>query len=282
MKANRKYKDSMFTKLFSKKENILELYNAVEGTNLSINDTAVDLETLENVLFMDQYNDLAFLLNKKLIVLAEHQSSVNYNICCRMLQYIGRTYEKIVDNKALYREKLVNIPTPEFFVLYNGTKDMPLESTLKLSDSYFEKTKFPKLELEVKVININHEKHNKVLEKSKILEDYSYFVYKVRSYRKPGKDLAESVQLAVNECIEENRLRDFLNEHGSEVANMLYTEFNLEDAKEVWQEEAREDGIKEGVLKTAAMFLDVLDIRTIAEKTGLSIHEVEELKKQKQ
>lgn len=41
-------------------------------------------------------------------------------------------------------------------------------------------------------------------------------------------------------------MTDYIQKHGSEVRNMLFTEFNLDDAKEVWEEEAREEGRIQG------------------------------------
>lgn len=273
MKANRKFNDSVFTALFEDKTNLLELYNAIEGTDYGL-DTEIEITTLENILFMDQYNDVAFILNGRLIILYEHQLSINQNMPVRFLQYIGKEYEKIIPDKAVYQESLVKIPTPKFVVLYNGTKEYPLETTLKLSDAFIEQTDNPELELTAKVINVNYEKQNDVLSKSKTLQDYSYFVYKIREYRKVGLILTEAVEKAVLECIAENKLKKFLEENSSEVVNMLTTEFNLETAKEVWR--------KDTILEMATLLLDVLDVRTIAEKTGLEIFEVEELKKQKQ
>lgn len=54
-------------------------------------------------------------------------------------------------------EKLVKIPRPEFFVFYNGTKDMEAEKVLKLSDAYVDNDSENPLSLEliVRVININ-------------------------------------------------------------------------------------------------------------------------------
>lgn len=46
--------------------------------------------------------------------------------------------------------------------------------------------------------------------------------------------------------VQVNIMTEFIARHGSEVRNMLFTEFNLEDAKEIWMEEGREEGEKKG------------------------------------
>jgi len=54
-------------------------------------------------------------------------------------------------------------------------------------------------------------------------------------------DLAEAIKVAIKTCLNKNILVDFLREHGSEVENMIFGEWNWDEAKEVWQEEAREE-----------------------------------------
>jgi hypothetical protein len=75
-----KYKDTVFRALFSSNPAYLrELYEAIEGITVSP-DTEIKLNTLEDVLYRNNLNDLSFLLGKKLVVLVEHQSTINHNI----------------------------------------------------------------------------------------------------------------------------------------------------------------------------------------------------------
>lgn len=280
MLANKKYKDSVFTRLFSDKKNLIELYNAIENTNYSAN-TDIQINTLEDVLFMDRVNDISFIIDGKFVVLAEHQTTVNYNMPLRFLMYIARLYEKMIDNKAIYRENLIKIPTPEFIVLYNGKKEQPENRMLRLSDAFIIEKSDIKLEVIVKVININYGK-SKILEKSKSLNEYSYFIYEIQKYLDEGLPLKEAIKNAIQDCIKQNVLKNFLERNGSEVINMLYTEFDIDVAKEVWQEEAKEQGRQEGIVQRnkeiAKSLLDILDIETIAKKTGLTVQEIEKLK----
>ena len=253
MSTNRNYKDSVFVKLFSNKKEIIELYNAIKGTNYNLENTEINIITLEDVLFMDRNNDLCFTIDDKLVVLIEHQSSINENMPLRFLLYIAREYEKILDNENVYKSKLIKIPKPEFIVLYNGHSKYENISKLYLSDAFKDKINL-NLELIVDVININYEEHNSIIEKSTTLNGYSYFIYLVREYIKNYKKTIEQsnlleycIKLAIKQCIEKNILKDFFKQNGSEVVNMLYTEFNLEDAKLVWKQEAFEDGLKQGI-----------------------------------
>ena len=54
-------------------------------------------------------------------------------------------------------------------------------------------------------------------------------------------DRDNAIKRAIGDCIRQDVLKDFLKEHGSEVHNMLLSGWNWDDAKRVWQREARED-----------------------------------------
>jgi hypothetical protein len=174
MSLNKQYKDSVFTLLFNNPEAIRELYGAICGTPL---DPAlpITINTLEGALFMERINDISFEVGDKLVVLIEHQSTINPNMALRLLLYIGRVYEKIIDNKRIYSGRKVGIPRPEFIVLYNGTLPYPERETIRLSDS-FERggdlgegsgTAAPELELKVRVYNINHGYNEGIVRRSR-------------------------------------------------------------------------------------------------------------------
>jgi hypothetical protein len=167
--------------------------------------------------------------------------------------YIARVYEKIIGGKNIYSSRLVPVPRPEFFVLYNGTAPYPDEQVLNLSDS-FEKTglpglpekESPALELTVKVFNINQGQNEWIARKCKILAQYGIFVAKVREYEKEGMGKTEAMKKAVQYCHENDILREFLEKNGKEVISMLMTEWNMDDALAVRYEEGREEGWEEG------------------------------------
>lgn len=292
MNTNKNYKDSVFVRLFSDKKELLNLYNAIKNTNYNIDYTDINIITLENILFMDRNNDLCFTINDKLVVLIEHQSSINNNMPLRFLFYIAREYEKILDDKNIYRSNLIKIPTPEFIVLYNGKNKYPKNNKLYLSDAFYNKNNL-NLELVVDVININYDVHNTVLDKSITLNNYSYFIHLVRNNIEEYKSKIEnnnllefSIKKAIEVCIKQNILNDFLKSNGSEVINMLSTEFNLEDAKLVWKQEGIEEGfeigIKQGILKQIEILKEFNVnkndiIKRITKDYNLSAEEIEKL-----
>jgi hypothetical protein len=247
MKANRKYKDSVFTLLFNDKKRLLELYNAVNGTSFT-NEDDIEINTLQNALFMGMINDISFTIAGTLVVLVEHQSTINPNMPLRLLLYMARIYEKIVDNRRLYSSKKTIVPRPEFIVLYMGKEDFPAVKTLKLSDLFREAVRRGKaqVELEVTVYNINKGVNPAIEERSPALGGYARLVAKARENEAAGMDKSEAVKGAVRFCKARGILADFLEKHGSEVENMLLTEWKWEDALQVRWEEGREEGREEG------------------------------------
>jgi len=253
MNPNRTYKDSVFTSLFSDSDLLRELYGAIGGVSLPDN-VPISINTLDNVLVRDIYNDISFLVGSKLVVLIEHQSTVNPNMALRLLMYMAETYKLMVKEKNIYSGKKVSIPYPEFYVLYDGVDSYPDKAILKLSDlfenpkelSLHEKSR-PLLELEVQVLNINEGKNCEIVNRCRKLSEYSIFISKVRESMEKNKDLLKAIREAVKYCQEHDILREYLERHGTEVINMLYYEYNQELEREVIREEAIEDGIAMGL-----------------------------------
>ncbi len=203
---------------------------------------------------MDMLNDISFEIGGKLVILIEHQSTINPNMALRLLMYAARVYEKIVGGKNIYASQRILIPRPEFFVLYNGVAPYPEERILKLSDA-FEKTEeigittpeVPALELEVRVININQGKNDAIVRKCRTLSEYGAFVAKVREMEKGAGNLGDAIKRAVVYCRDHDILKEFLEKNAAEVLNMLMAEWKLEDALAFRFEEGIELGREEGI-----------------------------------
>ena len=287
-KVTREYKDSIFTKLFSDKQKALELYNAV-GTKKYDSNTEIEINTLDDVLYLDRINDVSFILDGKLIVLVEHQSSINANMPMRFLIYISKLYENFIASNELniYREKLIKVPKPEFICLYNGTKDYPDGETLKLSDSFYDIEGVDTgLDLAVKVININKGRNETIVKQSKVLSDYIFFIDRVRNGISSKIPLKDAIDSAVKYCIENNILIDFLETYRAEVMGMLTTEFDMNKALEARRLDGYEEGKLEGEIKgeikgkleTAKVMLSKnTPLDFIIEVTNLSRGQIESL-----
>jgi len=294
-KQNREYKDSVFVDLFYRDEtagaNLLSLYNALHGTDLQ-DEGLIRKVGIEDVLYKNFKNDISFEVNGQVVVFGEHQSTDNPNMPLRCLMYAGRAYEQLVDEDAKYRTKQVKIPTPEFYTFYNGKKDCPLERELCLSDAFMAPPGRNTVELKVTVVNINSGKGHGLLEKCRVLKEYSLFTEEVRSCWNEE----EKLKRAISACIEKGILVDYLKRKGSEVRNMLTAEYSYEKDIQVKQWEARmagmEEGIEKGIEKGRAeeRFMlgqifrlikkspDLTD-EQVAEALGCTLEEVENIRK---
>jgi hypothetical protein len=281
-KANREYKDSVFSKLCEDKKRLIEVYNAVSGKNYPL-DTEIEFATLDDVLFMDRRNDVAFVVEGKLVVLIEHQSTPSENMPVRLLIYIARVIERLINansklKQAIYGTKLLKIPKPEFYVLYNGKGEFPDRKELKLSDAFWA-VDAPdwlgrSLELIVPAYNANEGHNEDILRKSETLFGYAAFIAQTRRYLEMGYPLEKAIELAVKDCIEKDILAEFLRANASEVINMLTAEFKMEDAVQVWKEEGREEGkieVARNMLSRRMPISDIIDITGLNERDILSI-----------
>ena len=298
MCVNKKFKSSVFSFIFSKPDVLRELYCALEGITLKP-DIPVVINTLENILFMDMINDISFEIGGKLVVLIEHQSTINPNMALRLLMYAGRVYEKITDDEKIYSSTKISIPKPEFFVLYNGVQPFPDEEIIKLSELFesteglgISKKELPALELEVRVLNINKGKNEEIAKKCQTLYQYSAFIAKVRDFQGEGLSLKEAVRKTVQYCKKHDILKELMEKHAKEIMSMLTTEWNWDTAKKVWQDEAREEGREEGIgvglakghegekLIIAKNLLSEGSTPEFVHRiTGLSLDEIERLRK---
>ena len=223
--VNRKYKDTLFRLLFSERKHLLSLYNAVNETNYT-NEEDLEINTLENVIYLKMKNDISFLFGFSLN-LYEHQSSVNPNMPLRDLFYVADLLQKIVKDRNLYSSSLVGIPTPKFVMFYNGTDEEAAQM-----------------------------------------------------------EIAEAVNRAVDECIAEGVLGDFLSEHRAEAVAMSIYEYDEEKHMKAEREEHYALGLQDGVQKGRyEAFLEMgfseEEARHRAEAVAMSIYEYDEEKHMK-
>ena len=246
IRVARNHKDRLFRMIFREKKELLSLYNAVNGTFYT---NAEDLEivTLENAIYMNMKNDLAFIMDSYLN-LYEHQSTYSPNMPLRDLFYIAKELQGQVNHRDLYRNTLIKIPTPRFLVFYNGSEEQAEKKYLRLSDAFQKSMDDPDLELVVTMLNINLGKNRKLLEQCQTLKEYAIYVKKVRTYAKSMK-VEEAVDRAVRECINEGILREFLLQNRKEAVEMSIFEYDEEAVFEIVRKDEYEKGLQEGIEK---------------------------------
>ena len=284
---NRKYKDSVFTDLFGTdkygKQNFLDLYNALAGTDYKLSDVKLERKVIEQTLYKTFNNDVSWEINGKLIVLVEHQSTVNENMPFRCLEYVTKIYEGIVPPKVRYAEKVFKIPNPDFYVVYVGKKEQPMEKEMRLSDAFYE-TDGSKLELVVKVKNCSNSQMLPISRNCDILREYCQFIEIVeRMYNKrfPKRSFRSAIETAISQGI----LVDYLDRKSREVINMLCAKYDYKMDIAVKKEEAHQEGLAEGkqqkAIEDAKAFLqENIAPETIAKCVKLPLETVLELQKE--
>nr|WP_294662245.1 hypothetical protein [uncultured Blautia sp.] len=292
--ANRKYKDTVFRMLFSNKENLLSLYNAINRTAYE-NLEDLEIVTLKNAVYMGMKNDLAFIIDMNLF-LYEHQSTYNPNIPLRDLFYISAEYQKLVNRKSLYSSSLQKIPAPYFIVFYNGTEKAEEYWENSLSEAYENLSGEPRLELKVITLNINEGYNKELMEECQILREYAQYVAKVRNYTKE-MELDAAVERAVNECIREGILEEFLRANRAEVIAMSIFEYDKEEEDkklrkaeyeagydtgfDAGKQTGLEVGISKGKKEIIQLMLDAGEsLEKIVQYTGYTAEEIKELKEE--
>ncbi len=291
LKAKRNYKDTVFRMVFKEKKELLELYNGVNGTNYQ-NPEELKIITLENAIYMSMKNDVSCCLHMNL-QLYEQQSTVNPNMPIRFLLYFVEQLKQLLIHWDVYSRKRINLPTPKFFVFYNGVEDEPECRIMKLSDSFIQKEEKYFLDLVAYQYNINPGYNESLKQKCPTLMEYMEYVSKVRKYRETIS-LTEAVGKAVDECIKEGILKEFLLKNKAEVVSMSIYEYDqekhnrtlysegYEDGELAGRQEGREEGIAEG--RQEVIFTMVKNMRTegiscelISKVTGISMEEIQSI-----
>ncbi|MBR4543458.1 MAG: hypothetical protein IKO53_04525 [Lachnospiraceae bacterium] len=292
---NREHKDRLFAFIFGREENrswTLSLYNAMNGTHYT-DESDIEITTMSDAVYMGMKNDVSFIIYD-MISLYEQQSTYNPNMPVRQLMYLGRSYDKYIKRTSqnIYGNKLMTLPIPRLVTFYNGKDNIP-DHILNLSDSFPKGTDpdISDVQVRVKLININPGRNKELLENCKPLEEYSWFVARVRNKKDEGKmSLEEAVDGTLDEMPADFFIRDFLISNRAEVKNMCLTEYNEAETMQMFKEEGieeglikgREEGRKEGreegrITELAALVNDgVITEQEAAGRMNMSVEEFRE------
>lgn len=265
--SKREIKDTVFTSLFSDKEYLMQLYQELHPEDTDITKEDLQPVTMENILVNQIQNDLRFIAKDKLLILVEAQSTYSINIAIRMLLYAVHTIkEYIKENKLnLHSSKQIKLPKPEFYVIYTGEIHKEQE-IIKLSDTYKITDEYPKLELEIKVINKPKQ--------GKIIWQYITFCKIINEQTKIYGRTKTAVKEAIKICTNDNILRNYLMSKEKEVVDFMTLLFSQEEVTNLLLKEAEEKGMEKGMEKEKLNMLQKLlklniDMKSIMEITGL-------------
>ena len=239
MAGNREFKSDVFGMLMEEPKYALEVYNALNHSDYRDSEL-IEVCNLERGISLSVRNDAAFILDMNLSVY-EHESTVCPNMPLRELIYVTNILEQWVKKQNLYGRKLVKIPTPRFAVFYNGVEEQRSQYQLKLSDAYANPMEAPELELTCTVYNINVGKNQALLSKCPVLRQYMIFIDYVREYlgKYPEKDLRKAINKAIDRCIREGVLREFLIRRRGEVTKVTQLDYKFDRRIELEREDAR-------------------------------------------
>ena len=293
MSENRKVKDSVFVDLFGKDEsapeNFLSLYNALHGTHLTLENTELKPEMLDSVMYMSYANDVAMQINGRIVVLIEHQSTINNNMPLRLLDYVTRIYDRIIPSRDKFKRLQIKIPRPEFYVLYNGTEKTEPYFEARLSEAFEgEDNTPPALELVVKVYNINTGIGEELLKNCAVLKQYSELIDLIRYSKEHSEELKieEPFKWAIQEAKKRDILSDYLERKASEVINMFDMEYDYDTDIAVQREEAMRYGLQQGMqrgmqqayIQTAKSMLNAgLSADLVAKYVNMPLSEISRL-----
>ena len=274
--ANRTVKATVFEDLFSDPQKQLELYKVLHPEDKTITVDSVEEITLTHIFLRGRYNDLGMMVRNRLILLVEAQSTWSVNIIPRCIMYLADTWNRYgVKHKFnWYGETKVELPEAELYVVYTGEGQID-KTRITLSEEFFW-GKETSVNATVKVL---HYKGG-----NDILDQYIAFCHTLNRQRKKYPDDAKkAVTETILICIEKGILKEYLEERGKEVTNIMLTLFTEEQARKMEiaseRKEAHAEGREEGRInqaqETARKLYEMnLSPEKIAEGVGYSIDTV--------
>lgn len=274
--GNVQYRDSVFRDYFNEPKRLLALCNSL--LNEQFQDTLeLEINTLQGNFFSALKNDISCRIGNQFLVLIEHQSTVNENMPFRCLTYVAELLNNMAGEKSkFYSKQMVKFPVPKFFVFYDGDDNETLQRKMKLSDAFNGDSS--SLELVVNLYNINRELNQPLLKKCTYLNEYSILVGKVKEGRTAGLNRRIAIRNAVNWCISNGVMKEYLLSKKEEVFTMLDWQWDINEAKTVWQEEARAEGATQNAEKIAMKMLRRgKSLEEVSEDTELPLQRVKEL-----
>ena len=241
-----KYTDTVFRLLFSDRQRLMSLYNALCHDNPSrqcVNPALVTAKLLDGAICVEvQGGNLLFIADVT-HVYARH-SLWSPNIPLFFFNYYVKELQRIARDQMSYVTDSMNLPPPCFAVLYNGDVETEDKQLLRLSDAYKERNADCSLDLTVQVYNVNAGHNADLLAACDTLKDYSEFVRRVREATRANTRLPvdKAVERAVNSCIKDGVLRDFLQTNRRDVIAIGIYEFDTGEKERLVRKAGYEDG----------------------------------------
>ena len=229
--TNRKVRDTVFCRFMATREHLLSLCNALNDTQYD-QSAEININTLEGSFFSNIKNDISFLVDNLMVVLIEHQTTINPNMPLRFLSYVDELYRRYIStfHENIYGREIVKLPAPEFFVFYDGDDTSFEHQTLKLGDAF--KTNSDKLELIVNVYNLAEGMNKELKEKCTPIGEYSSFSNMYKKLRHQGLTIDQAINETIRYCLANGIMIEYLQNHQKEVIDMFGFEWNEKEERE--------------------------------------------------
>lgn len=96
--ANREYKSTVFTTYFGDPERAANLYRSLSGDE-TVRAEDIELVTLEDAIYLNRKNDFAFTSRGKVLIIGEHQSTINPQYASSKRNLLWTNYGKAASGK---------------------------------------------------------------------------------------------------------------------------------------------------------------------------------------
>lgn len=270
--ANRQAKDSVFLDLFQNKSYLLKLYKTLHPEDHTATEESLTNITIENVLTDNLYNDLGFIVNNRLMILVEAQSTWTMNILVRALLYLAQSYHEYLQNSSqnYYKSKKIKIPKPELYIIFMGNKGNKPDK-ISLSKEFFEGAD---IDIEVKATVIYES------DKDDIINQYIIFCKvfneQTKKYGMTQKAVMETIQI----CKDRNVLKEYLAQREKEVVTIMKSLFDQEEILKFYIKTERNEAARESAKITAKRMIEKgkMPLEEVAEYVpALSLDELKAL-----
>lgn len=252
---------SMFLNLFMRKKYLFQLYKELFPQDTNITEEDLRLVTLDNVLAIHPYNDLAVLAGNKLIVLAQAQANWSVYTIFRLADCYFDAAMGILQMSD------TNSLDAEVFVIYTGNKRIE-NDVLSLNQEFFGGD--PNKPFKAKIIHgdYNHGILGEYMNFCRIFDET------IRKANAPEEKLY-AVTTAIDRCIENNVLAGYLKENRSQAERIMLALFSPEYVKMASE---RAEKIKVSISTLRFLHMPEEQIKdTIAKQYGIATEYVQSI-----
>ena len=249
--AKRTAKNSVFLDLFQNKSHLLRLYKTLHPEDTTATEDSLTDVTIENVLTDNLYNDLGFIVNNKLMILIEAQSTWTMNILVRVLLYMAQSYHEYFQRTSqnYYKSKKVKMPKPELYVIFTGNKGRKPDKVF-LSREFF---LGEEIDIEVKAKVIYEGNTDDII--NQYIVFCKVFDEQTKQHGMKQKAIMETIRI----CKDRNVLREYLLDREKEVVTIMMSLFDEEQIMKSFIKSERHDEARETaerLIKKGKMSLD--------------------------